>query len=92
MFKWLRRWNYVREEYTETFLGEEVKRVSEDVRFRFNDRVAQEKCFAFFSGPYWRTLSEDERKVLLTKIVKRGNGFVLPVGRRKSIQRQNNTL
>jgi hypothetical protein len=32
MFKWLKQWNYMREEYTEAFLGEEVKRVSEDVR------------------------------------------------------------
>jgi len=79
MFK-RRRWNYIEKEYIDTFLGEEV--IKSYIKFRFDDKIAQELC-SEWSGDYWETLTDEERKILLSKIVKKGDKFVIPVRKRK---------
>jgi len=64
------RWKYVREYFSHSFLGEEVR--SWWNRFRICQKcgAAQEQEFA-----YWRPLSNKEKEVLLRKIVDKGDYF-----------------
>jgi len=73
LFNW-RKWRYVEQEYPDTFLGERV--VKSYISYRFNDKVAEELC-CYPEGSYWRRLSEEGRKILLSKVVQKGDKFVL---------------
>jgi len=68
--------HYVREYYEDTFLGEKVLKWWHRFRFTDNFERAQE-CENCSLGCYWRTLSEEEIKVLKSKVVEDGNDYKL---------------
>jgi len=69
------KWKYVREYYTKTFLGEEVKLHWN--RFRICKRCGKVEEY-WTAWDFWDSLHEEYAKVLKSKVIDKGKYYVLP--------------
>ena len=65
---------YIRVYWTDTFLGEPVEKWY--YKYRFNEKITQ-KFNDDSQGGWWQTLSEEETKILKSKIIQDGDDFKL---------------
>jgi len=74
------KWKYVYRVTTNNFLGENCPRLVKEFRICVKCGKVQGLC-ASLSGCWWGTLPDCETKVLLSKVVDRGDCFVLEESR-----------
>jgi len=74
------KWKYVYHVTTNNFLGENCPRLIKEFRICVKCGKAQELC-ASLSRCWWETLPSCETRVLLSKVVDRGDHFVLEESR-----------
>ena len=72
----IHKWKYVKEEYSDTFLGEKIKRYYN--KFRICERCKEcQQCTYDLMSDYYVRLNTEEKKILFKKIKDVGDYYLL---------------